>query len=237
MLIPSIDLKNGKVVQLIQGKDQALETSDVDGWIEKFQYFPKIQLIDLDAALGTGSNTDLLHYICAKLPCRVGGGINSVLRAKETLSAGATHVIVGSALFQNGQPNLDMAQTLSKTVGRNHIIAAVDSREGQVVVKGWKSTVPITAVEAVSVLEPYCEEFLYTHVDTEGLMTGIDMEAVLNVKRATKLRLVAAGGISTHEEISKLDKLGVDAVVGMAIYTGALSLEKFRRITKKYPVS
>ena len=224
MLIPSIDLQNGRIVQLVQGDALALETTDTELWIGRFERFPKVQLIDLDAAMGKGSNLDLAKTICGRLPCRVGGGIRTVARAQEVLDAGAHAVIVSSALFRDGRADLAFARALADAVGADRVIAAVDSRGGQVVIHGWKTALPITAVEAVAALEPFCGEFLYTHVDTEGLMKGTDMDAILAVRRATARRVTAAGGITTREEIDRLDAAGVDAVVGMAIYTGALSI-------------
>jgi phosphoribosylformimino-5-aminoimidazole carboxamide ribonucleotide (ProFAR) isomerase len=225
MLIPSIDLKNGKVVQLVQGERLALEDADLDKWIARFAQFPELQLIDLDAAMGSGNNDTLVAKACAARACRVGGGIRTIERAREVLAQGATHVIIGSSLFREGLPDLAFAQGLAEAVGADRIVAAVDTRGGHVVVHGWRTTLPITAVEAVRALEPYCAEFLCTIVDGEGLMRGIDMAAVREVRAATTRRLVAAGGITTREEIETLEAMGVDAVVGMAIYTGKLSLE------------
>lgn len=232
MLIPSIDLKAGKIVQLVQGERLALESGDVDGWIARFRGFPAVQLIDLDAAMATGNNDALVRYICAKLPCRVGGGVRSAQRARELMDAGATHVIVGSSLYRGGRAgdpqdqyiNLAFAQELVRAVGQRRVIGAVDSKAGQVVIHGWKTSLPLTAVEAVRTLEPYCDEFLYTHVDREGLMQGTDMGAILAVANATTRQVTAAGGITTQEEIDSLDRQGVHAVVGMAIYTGLLRL-------------
>jgi phosphoribosylformimino-5-aminoimidazole carboxamide ribotide isomerase len=224
MLIPSIDLRNGKVVQLVQGERLALEDADLDGWIRRFSAFPKLQLIDLDAAIGTGNNDDLVRYVCGQRACRVGGGIRSIERATAVLEQGATHVIVGSSLFRDGRPDLAFASALAQAVGADRIIAAVDTKGGRVAVKGWRETVPLSAVDAVQALEPYCIEFLYTHVDKEGLMQGTDMSAIRAVAEATTRRVVAAGGITTQSEIDELDRLGVDAVVGMAIYTGRLAI-------------
>jgi phosphoribosylformimino-5-aminoimidazole carboxamide ribotide isomerase len=224
MLIPSIDLRDGMVVQLIQGDRLALEDADLDKWIARFAEFPKLQLIDLDAAIGTGSNDALVRHACAARPCRVGGGIRTIDRARDVLDAGATHVIVGSSLFKNGAPDLAFAAALVGAVGSDRVIAAIDAKGGRVAVKGWRETVPLTAVEAARALEPYCSEFLYTHVDKEGLMQGTDMAAILAVRDSTSRRVVAAGGITTQEEIDQLDAAGVDAVVGMAIYTGKLEL-------------
>ena len=225
MLIPSIDLQNGRVVQLVQGETLALEAPDPEPWIRKFERFPRVQVIDLDAAKGQGDNASIVAAICARLPCRVGGGIRSIERAQAVLGQGAHAVIVSSALFRGGAVNLEFARTLAAAVRAERVIAAVDSRGGHVAIHGWKTILPITAVEAVRALEPYCGEFLYTHVDTEGLMQGTDMDAILAVRRATGRRLTAAGGITTRAEIDRLHADGIDAVVGMAIYTGQLPLD------------
>jgi phosphoribosylformimino-5-aminoimidazole carboxamide ribotide isomerase len=225
MLIPSIDLKDGAVVQLVQGERLAIRDDDVQKWVRRFEKFPKVQVIDLDAAMGRGDNLALVRQIAGSLSCRVGGGIRSVARAQEILAAGAQQIIAGSALFTNGAPDLGFAQALSEGVGRERVIAAVDSKEGRVVIHGWKTTLPLTAAEAVRALEPYCDEFLYTHVDTEGLMGGTSVDAILAVRNATSRRITAAGGITTQKEIDDLHALGVDAVVGMALYTGVLTVE------------
>jgi phosphoribosylformimino-5-aminoimidazole carboxamide ribotide isomerase len=225
MLIPSIDLRGGRVVQLVQGERLALEDDDLLKWVDRFARFPAVQLIDLDAAIGTGSNDRLVAEVCAARPCRVGGGIRSVERARTVLGYGATHVIVGSSLFRDGRPDVAYAGALASAVGADRIIAAVDSRGGHVTVHGWRTTLPLTTLEAVRALEPYCSEFLCTLVDSEGLMLGIDMQVIRAVRQATTRRVVAAGGITTREEIQALDRMGVDAVVGMAIYTGRLSLD------------
>ncbi len=227
MLIPSIDLQGSRIVQLVQGEKLALEATDPEPWLARFARFPRVQLIDLDAAKGEGDNAELVAMICARLPCRVGGGIRTIDRAEAVLDAGAHAVIVSSALFQGGAVDADFASALADAVGADRVIAAVDSRGGQVAIHGWRTVLPITAVEAVRALEPYCGEFLYTHVDTEGLMRGTDMEAILAVRRATRRRLTAAGGVTTRAEIDRLHAEGVDAVVGMAIYTGQLSLDDF----------
>ena len=223
MLIPSIDLQGGAVVQLIQGERLAIKDMDVFRWVRRFERFPKVQVIDLDAAMGVGDNLALVRQIAASLSCRVGGGIRTIDRAREVLAAGAQQIIAGSSLFRDGQPDLVFAKALADAVGIDRVIAAVDSRGGQIVIHGWKTTLKLTAVQAVHALEPCCGEFLYTHVDTEGLMRGTDMEAIRAVRQATTRRVTAAGGITTQEEIDELGALGVDAVVGMALYTGTLA--------------
>ena len=225
MLIPAIDLKGGKVVQLIQGEKLAIETTDLDYWIGRFSGFRRVNVIDLDAAMNSGSNDHLVREICARLPCQVGGGVRSPQRAVELCGMGARKVIVGSALFTNGAADPANAQRFADAVGVDRIVGAVDSKGGRVVTHGWKHSTGTTAVDAVRVLEPYCGEFLYTHVDKEGLMKGTDMSAIRAVRDATRRPLIAAGGVTTQAEIDELDALGVDAVVGMAIYTGTLELK------------
>ncbi len=226
MLIPSIDLQNGAVVQLVQGERLAIRDDDVFKWVRKFERFPKVQVIDLDAAMGRGDNLAIVRQIAPALPCQVGGGIRTVERAKEVLAAGAKKIIVSSALFKDGEPDTEFAKRLADAVGLEQIIAAVDSKGGRVVIHGWKTPLPISAVDAAKVLEPYCGEFLYTHVDAEGLMGGTNREAILAVRHATTRHVTAAGGITTQQEIDDLDALGVDAVVGMALYTGVLKLRE-----------
>ena len=222
MLIPAIDLKDGAVVQLVQGERLAIRDDDVSKWVHRFERFPKVQVIDLDAAMGTGDNLAIVRRIAGQLTCRVGGGVRTIERAKDILAAGAKAVIAGSALFKGGQPDLEFARRMADAIGPERFIAAVDSKGGQVVVNGWKTSLPVTAVDAVRALEPYCSEFLYTYVDAEGLMQGTNIPAILEVRRATSRRVTAAGGITTQEEIDTLDANGVDSVVGMAVYTGKL---------------
>jgi len=224
MLIPSIDLQNGRIVQLVQGERLAIETNDFDGWIERFSGFPKVQLIDLDGAKNAGANERLIASICGRLPCRVGGGIRTPERAAALVAGGATAVIVGSSLFRNGAVDVDAARQFAEALSPDQLIAAIDSRGGRVVVDGWKTTLDLTPTEAAQALEPFVGEFLYTHVDREGLMQGTDMGAIEAVRNATHRRLTAAGGITTMDEVDRLDALGIDAVVGMAIYTGRMSL-------------
>ncbi len=229
MLIPAIDLKGGKVVQLVQGERLAIETTDLDFWIERFSKFPRVNVIDLDAAMSAGSNDSMVREICGRLPCQVGGGVRTPDRARELCAMGARKVIVGSALFRSGEPDPASARQFSDAVGVERVIGAVDSRHGTVVTHGWKGATTVTAVAAVRALEPFCGEFLYTHVDREGLMQGTDLAAIKAVRDGTRRPLIAAGGVTTQTEIDELDKLGIDAVVGMAIYTGALDVERALR--------
>lgn len=222
MLIPSIDLMGGKIVQLVQGEKKELEFDNFDYWIDRFSKYPLVQLIDLDAARGTGSNRLLVQRIVSRLSCQVGGGVRSLSNAQELLQAGARRVIIGSALFDHCTINTRYARTLSDSLGTEPLVFALDSRGGRVAIDGWRRSTAVTASDMIGVLEPFCESFLYTHIDTEGLMCGISMEGVHLVRRATSRRLLAAGGITTQEEINALDAMGVDAVVGMALYTGRI---------------
>lgn len=224
MLIPSIDLQGGRIVQLVQGERMALATDDFDGWIARFSSFEQVQLIDLDAAKSTGDNRGVVESICGRLPCRVGGGVRSVERARSLLDAGATKIIVGSAIFKDGRPNIPLAERLDRDVGRDQWIAAVDARGGRVVIDGWRTQLSLTPEDAIRALEPYTGEFLFTNVDVEGLMRGVDRRAIERVRAATGRRLTAAGGVTTMDEVAWLESIGVDAVVGMAVYTGTLQL-------------
>lgn len=224
MLIPSIDLQGGRIVQLVQGEKLAIATDDFDGWISRFERFPKVQLIDLDAAKNAGDNQAIVSSICARLSCRVGGGIRSVARAQSVLDAGARKVIAGSALFRDGRVDLAFAEALAAAVSPARLIAAVDAKQGHVAIDGWRTRLPITPVAAVRALEPYCGEFLFTNVDVEGLMQGMDRDAVQAVRSATSRAVTAAGGVTTEDDVAWLESIGVDAVAGMAIYTGRLKI-------------
>ncbi len=225
MLIPSIDLQGGRVVQLVQGERLAIASDDIDGWIRRFEAFDRVQLIDLDAAKGEGENGAIVEMVCSRLPCRVGGGVRTLARASRLIAAGARKVICGSSLFRDGRPDLDLARSLAEALGPERLIAAVDARGGRVAIHGWRTILDLTPAEAVRALEPFVSEFLFTNVDTEGLMQGIDRAAVVAVRNATSNAICAAGGITTREEIEWLETLGIDAVVGMAVYTGRLSLD------------
>lgn len=215
---------DGKVVQLQQGERLALSSDDVDGWIEKFSPFQIVQLIDLDAAMGKPANDELVRYIATRLPCQVGGGVRSIERAQELLEAGARRVILGSSLFNDRGVNRARAEAFAEVLDTDVLIGAIDSRGGKVVIHGWKTPLAITPEEAARALEPFVGGLLYTHVDTEGMLTGLNLDAVKSVQAASRLRLIAAGGIKSRDEIDTLDALGIDAVVGMAIYTGRIEI-------------
>jgi phosphoribosylformimino-5-aminoimidazole carboxamide ribotide isomerase len=226
VLIPSIDLMGGKIVQLVQGQKKALEFENFDEWVERFSQFPLVQLIDLDAAIGSGDNRKLIADFVRRLPCQVGGGIRSIKTAHEILALGARRVILGSTLIQDGRINSDFAKEIFEAVGEARLVFAIDAKGGRVAVRGWREITPITPLEMIRGLESWCSAFLYTHIDTEGMMLGIPMETVRALRAATTKQFIAAGGISSNEEIEKLHAVGIDAVVGMALYLGRLDLSK-----------
>jgi len=224
MLIPSIDLMSGKIVQLVQGERKALEFDNFPQWVERFSSYPLVQLIDLDAAKGAGENRVLLTELCRKLPCQVGGGIRRAEDAKGLFDAGARRAIFGSSMIKNHVIDVAFAASLSRQCGPERIVVAIDSRGGHVAVHGWKTVTRITPAEMIAALEPYCAAFLYTHVDTEGTLRGIPLNVIRNLQSLTNRKLIAAGGIRSRPEIDELDAMGVDAVVGMAIYTGLINV-------------
>jgi phosphoribosylformimino-5-aminoimidazole carboxamide ribotide isomerase len=228
MLIPSIDLLGGRIVQLVQGEKLRLAFDDFEYWIEKFSRFPLVQLIDLDAAMRTGDNSVLVSEISRRLPCQVGGGIRTIERARQVLDAGAKRMIIGSALFsadpECGGVNMGFASELADAIGAESVVAGIDTKNGRIAVKGWKENVELTPDEAIPQLEPYVCSFLYTHVDGEGLMRGFPMETATRLRGLTTRQLIVAGGIRTQQEVDSLDALHIDAVVGMAVYTELLAV-------------
>lgn len=218
MLIPSIDLMEGKVVQLVQGSRKALEFDDLQPWIDRFSKYPLVQVIDLDAAMGRGHNRNLVREVARQIRCQVGGGVRSIESARATLDLGAQRVILGSSLISQGAIDVSFASDLSAQLGHEKLVFAVDSRGGYVSIKGWQESTTIRAADMMRALDSFCSAFLYTNIDTEGLLGGIPMEVVRELRRATSRRLIAAGGIRSQQEVDTLDSIGVDAVVGMAIY-------------------
>jgi phosphoribosylformimino-5-aminoimidazole carboxamide ribotide isomerase len=226
MLIPSIDLMGGRIVQLVQGERKTLEFDNFEEWIARFARFPLVQLIDLDAAVGTGNNRTLIREFAQRLPCQVGGGLRTIRDAKEVLENGARRVIFGSALIREGAPDTAFAEGAARALGPENLVFAIDSKEGRVAIRGWRELTSLTATEMMSAMEAWCGAFLYTHIDTEGLMKGIPLETVRELRNATERQLIVAGGIASAEEVAQLDAILVDAVVGMAIYTGKMNLNQ-----------
>lgn len=223
MLIPSIDLMGGRIVQLVQGEKLKLAFDDFEYWIERFSGYPVVQLIDLDAAMQQGSNLSLIKQIAKRLPCQVGGGIRTAEQGKALLDAGARRVILGSVLFNSDGVAVEAAAALAQAIGREQVVAGIDTKGGKIAVRGWKENVNVTPEEAIQALEPYCGAFLYTHVDTEGTMRGFPFERAQTLRRLTTRQLIVAGGIREQAEIDALDAIGVDAVAGMAVYSGLLA--------------
>jgi phosphoribosylformimino-5-aminoimidazole carboxamide ribotide isomerase len=223
MLIPSIDLMGGRIVQLVQGEKLKLAFDDFEYWIERFSAYPLVQLIDLDAAMRQGSNAALIAQIAKRLPCQIGGGIRTTEQAHALLSAGARRVILGSVLFSGGGVDAQTAAALSNSIGREQFVASIDTKCGRVAVRGWKDSVNLTPDAAIRELERYCGAFLYTHVDTEGTMQGFPFERAQTLRRLTSRQLIVAGGIREQAEIDALDAISVDVVAGMAVYSGLLA--------------
>lgn len=222
MLIPSIDLMGGKIVQLVQGSRKELEFHNFQEWIERFSKYSLVQVIDLDAAMGQGHNRELVRELVRQLPCQVGGGVRSVEVAHTALDSGARRVIFGSALVSQGGVNVQFAEDAATRLGAGKLVFAVDSRAGRVAIRGWKEITSISAIEMMRALDSFCSAFLYTHIDSEGLLQGIPLDVVRELRGVTQRQLIAAGGIRSQQEIDVLDAMGVDAVVGMAIYRGLI---------------
>ena len=232
MIIPCIDLMDGKVVQLIQGREKALEGDSPEEMLRKFAGFPEIQVIDLDAAMGKGSNDEMVEFLASRAACRVGGGVRTLERARKLIEQGARKVIVGTAAFRSDGVHTEFLSTLVSAVGRERLLLALDSKGGRIVVKGWQEATRFTAEDVLRQLEPYCSGFLCTYVDKEGLMQGTDLDWFRRLRHATGLEITAAGGITTLEEIRELTRLGIHAALGMAIYTGKLDLEELAKMNQ-----
>lgn len=234
MIYPCIDLMNGKVVQLVQGKrkNKKIEINKPDELIEKFRPFKVIQLIDLDAAMGEGNNYALIKDIISKIKCRVGGGIRTVEKAKKVLALGAEKVIVGSSAFTKTKNDFEINYNFLKELnklGKDKIIIAIDSVKGEVVVKGWKESTKLKVEDVIKQLEPYCSEFLATYVDKEGMLKGTNLNFFRKLRKLTKNKVTAAGGITTLEEVKELDKNSINSALGMAVYKGRIRLEDLLR--------
>jgi phosphoribosylformimino-5-aminoimidazole carboxamide ribotide isomerase len=220
MVIPCIDLMGRRVVQLVQGnpKHKALELPDALTVLEKFRDFPEIQVIDLDAAMGRTGQSDIVRELCARKPCRVGGGIRSLERARQTVESGAHKIIVGSAAFNSQGIHHDLLGAIADAVPREKLMIAVDCLGDRVAIRGWSEVLPLTSGEALPQLEPYCSEFLCTCIDVEGKLQGTNLDWFRKLRAATKLPITAAGGITTDEEIRALEAMGMHAALGMSIY-------------------
>ncbi len=228
MLIPCIDLQDGRAVQLVHGRERKLAVDDVFGLLDRFGAHPLIHVIDLDAAMRKGNNSKLVRDLCAaakkrKMRVRVGGGIRTVAQAAKIAAWGAEKIIVGSAAFKNGRVNIAFLGRLSNRIGRKRIIVALDTEGGHILVRGWQEKLRLRPDEVIPALEKYASGFLCTYVDAEGTMRGTNLAWFRALRRATRLPITAAGGIRSQSEVRALARLKMDAAVGMALYTGKLS--------------
>jgi len=226
VIIPCIDLMDGKVVQLVQGREKALEADSPLVMLERFSAFPQIQVIDLDAAMGIGDNNHLVEMLAERAVTRVGGGVRSAERARTLIAHGAHRVIVGTAAF-----NEELLEAIAGAIGPERLVVALDSKGGKVVVKGWRETTRVSAEDVLKHFEPYCSGFLCTYVDKEGMMEGTDLDWFRRLRTKTKHEITAAGGITTMDEIHALQELNINAALGMAIYTGRLPLDELAHIS------
>ncbi len=226
MIIPCIDLMEGKVVQLVQGRDKALEGDLPAEMLKKFSAFPEIQVIDLDAAMGTDENSALVEFLASKARCRVGGGVRTPERARKLIEQGAHRVIVGTAAFT------PVIHDIAAAVGTERVVIALDSKHGKIVVKGWQESTDLTAEEVIGRLEPLCGGFLCTYVDKEGMMQGTDLDWFRRLRAATKHEITAAGGITTTDDIRQLTAMNINSALGMAIYTGRLDLAELAQMNR-----
>jgi phosphoribosylformimino-5-aminoimidazole carboxamide ribotide isomerase len=224
MIVPCIDLMGGKVVQLVQGRDKALEGGTPAEMLAQFAAFPEIQVIDLDAAIGQGENSELVEFLASRAKCRIGGGVRTVERARKLVDQGAHRVIVGTAAFQGDGVNTELLSAMRDAIGKERLVIALDSKGGKIVVKGWRESINRTAEQVLAELEPFCGGFLCTYVDKEGMMQGTDLDWFRRLRAATKLDITAAGGVTTLDDVRALQAINVHAALGMAIYTGKLSL-------------
>jgi phosphoribosylformimino-5-aminoimidazole carboxamide ribotide isomerase len=224
VLIPCIDLQGGQAVQLVNGRRRELAVADVFGLLKRFQGYEWLHVIDLDAAMGKGHNNLLVRELCLRgtreyrMKVRVGGGIRTVRRAEMLVKLGAHQVIVGSAAFQHSRPNLRFLKRLANRVSKRHVLIALDTARGRIAIEGWRKSLEVAPAEVMDELAPYCGGFLCTDIDREGTMRGPNLEWFRALRAASKLPIVAAGGISTKREIRALEKLNMDAAVGMALY-------------------
>jgi phosphoribosylformimino-5-aminoimidazole carboxamide ribotide isomerase len=226
MIFPCIDLMDGKVVQLVQGREKALEGDPPQEMLRRFAAFPEIQVIDLDAAMGRGSNDGLVRMLASRAATRVGGGVRSIERAHALIEQGARKIIIGTAAFDAAGVRHQWLAALRDAVGRDRLIVALDSKAGRIVVKGWREATNFSAEDVVAELEPYCTGFLCTYVDQEGMLRGTDLDWFRRLRSATSLELTAAGGITTMDDVRALRDMKVHAALGMAIYTGRLRLDE-----------
>ena len=232
MIIPCIDLMGGKVVQLRQGQEKVLEGQPPEEMLRMFAGFPQIQVIDLDAAKGHGSNGQIVDQLVRQAQLRIGGGVRTVKRALELVEQGAYRVIVGTAAFSGDGPDYSFLRELTRAVGANRITLALDSKAGYVMVNGWQKATSWTAAGMMAQLEPHCSGFLCTYVDKEGMMQGTDLGWFQSLRSHTGHELIAAGGITTMNDVRALTAMDIHCAIGMSIYTGHLDLQQLREFNE-----
>lgn len=235
MIIPCIDLMGGKVVQLVRGREKALEGGSPEEMLRLFSEFPVIQVIDLDQALGRGSNLEIVQRVAGQARTWVGGGVRTVDDARRLARSGAERVIVGTAAIGPDGPDTRFLERLRGAVGRDNVTVALDSMNGRIVVKGWRESTSLTAEEVIARFEPHCGAFLCTYVDNEGTMQGTDLAWYRRLRAATSREITAAGGIASLEEVGELLETGVHVALGMAVYTGRLDLADLAELHRRRP--
>lgn len=215
MIVPSIDIAGGRTVQLVGGREQALDAGDPRPWLGRFAVAGEVAVVDLDAARGVGTNRPMIAVLCQDAPCRIGGGIRDYDTARTWLDAGARRIVIGTA----AQP------ALLRRLPRERVIVALDAVDGEVVVEGWRTRTGRDVAQRMHELSGLAGGFLVTFVEHEGRLGGTDAgRAAELIQAAGDARLTIAGGVTTAGEVAALDRLGADAQVGMALYTGRLSL-------------
>jgi phosphoribosylformimino-5-aminoimidazole carboxamide ribotide isomerase len=228
VLIPCIDLQSGQAVQLVQGRRRELAVADVFAQLEKFKRYPWLHIIDLDAAMNNGDNNELVEALCKRarrsyrIKVRVGGGVRSVLRAKQLVRCGATQIIIGSAAFTQGRLNLRFLRSLNRAIPRKRIVLALDTYRGKITTQGWRKPISLQPQQVMASLEPFCAAFLCTDVNREGTLSGANLDYFSALRAATRHPIIAAGGIKSRREVAALAKLNMDAAVGMALYKNVL---------------
>lgn len=226
MLIPSVDLQRGQAVQFVHGRKWALAITDVVGLLQQFNEHPWLHVIDLDAAMGVGGNERLVYELCAQarkrygMKVRVGGGIRATPHAASAVEQGADQIIIGSAVFQHGTLNVPFLRQMLRSVGKQRMVIALDTARGNIVTNGWRRIHALQPESVLIPLAPFCSAFLCTDVDREGTTRGANLQWFRKLRRAASLPIIAAGGIRTRHEVVALEKIGVDAAVGLALYKG-----------------
>ncbi|MEO0122508.1 MAG: phosphoribosyl-AMP cyclohydrolase [candidate division WOR-3 bacterium] len=224
MVIGSIDLMDGKVVQLRQGREKILEFDDALNFAKEFNKYNEVAVIDLDAAMGSGDNLSTIKELLRVADCRVGGGIRTIEKAKELIDYGANKIIIGSKAFEEKKINHEFLSALKQKLGKDKIVIALDTYNSKVVVSGWRDYTGIDLFDVIKEFEPYTNEFLFTFIESEGMMQGIDIAKAKKIREKTDRKIVVAGGVSSVSEVKILAEMSIDVQLGMALYTKRISL-------------